>query len=142
MDKQQKGTDHQLSLEPNEFAEMISYIRNAECCRTDDMQIEEIFSYIAKLPVATEMKNVKLALKRVAEKKILDCEIPCRMKLGKSLVYAMHLNAGSILTADMICAKVNEPFGIAAEHFNDFIGRKLLIDVEFEENLMENHLIE
>lgn len=120
---------------------MISYIRDVESICLHDKNTRQILDYISKLPIASELNNVKLALKRVAEKKILDCEIACRMKLGKSLVYAMSLKAGSILSTDMICAKVSEPFGVSAEYFGDFIGRKLLIEVQFEENLIENHFI-
>lgn len=120
---------------------MISYIRDAEPICTNAIQNIHILNYISKFLTEIELNNVKLALQTVEVKKVLVCEIPCRMKLGKSLTYARFLKAGSILTADMICAKVSEPYGISAELFSDFIGRKLLIEVHYEENLMENHFV-
>ncbi|XP_037035635.1 sialic acid synthase [Bradysia coprophila] len=141
LDKKQKGTDHNLSLEPNEFKEMISRIRDAERISKDDMENEQILEIISRWSHATEVDNVRLALSGVAQKKILDCEMMCRMKLGKSLVYAKSLSRGPILTTDMIVAKVSEPFGISAERFDNFIGQRLVVDVRAEENLMENHFI-
>lgn len=118
---------------------MISHIRDAERVYTDDMNNEQILDFISKFSTTTEVNNVKVALTGVAQKKILDCEMSCRMKLGKSLVYAKSLVAGSILTADMILAKVSEPFGISGEHFDKFIGQRLIVNVRTEENVMENH---
>lgn len=139
LNNQQKGTDHKLSLEPNEFQRMISNIRNAETICTDSIKNIDILDYISNLSTETEVTNVKLALESVEEKKLLDCEIPCRVKLGKSLVYTQFLQEGTILTAHMICAKVSEPFGVSAEYYNNFIGKKLLVKVQYEENLLENH---
>lgn len=142
MDKHQKGTDHRLSLEPNEFKELISYIRDVEHISTKTIDSKDILNVLSNLmPNQNELNNVQLALKSVEQKKILDCEVPCRMKLGKSLVYSRFLKAGSILTADMICVKVSEPFGISAERFDEFVGRQLQTEVQFEENLMANHFI-
>lgn len=141
LDKYQKGTDHKLSLEPSEFKQLISHIRHAECIFTKSIANNEIMNFLSTFSNETELNNFKLAMKTVEQKAILECERPCQMKLGKSLVYSRFLELGSILTADMICAKVSEPFGISAERFDEFVGCKLLIEVNFEENLMENHFI-
>lgn len=142
MDNLQRGTDHKLSLEPNEFKELISYIRKVEHISLKTTDSKEILNNLSNLMTnETELKNVQLALKSVKQKKVLDCEMPCRMKLGKSLVYSKFLKPGSILTPEMISVKVSEPFGISAERFDEFIGRRLQTEVQFEENLMENHFV-
>lgn len=141
MDESQKGTDHKLSLEPNEFKQMISFIRGIELIRSNEiMSNGQILDYISRLSIATELNDVKSALNTVfVGKKILDCEMPCRMKLGKSLVYRNSLISGATLTEDDICAKVNEPFGISAEHFDKFVGQILIKDVRSDENLDDSH---
>lgn len=85
LDKQRKGTDHKLSLEPNEFKQMVSCIRDAERLSTNAIQHVQILNYMSTISNESELNDVKLALQTVEEKKILNCEIPCRMKLGKSL---------------------------------------------------------
>lgn len=143
LDKQQKGTDHQLSLEPIEFEHLIKKIRCIEekQITMDDGENEKILSFLSELVTDSELKEVQLALSPVDCKKILDCEIPCRLKLGKSLVYRMPLQCGTKLSENMICSKVSEPFGIPAERFDEFIGRMIHTNVESDDNIHETHFI-
>lgn len=137
MDKRQKGTDHKLSLEPDEFRQLISHIRLVENINFDNDQ--DLLNALSSFLPTNELDNVKLAIKPVDKKSVLDCEMICRLKLGKSLVYRNNLASGSKLQDDDICAKVNEPFGISAERFYKFVGRILIKDVVVDENLHETH---
>lgn len=142
MDKNQKGTDHRLSLEPHELKRMIHIIRGIETLETPhDTNAETILNILKQFGVdeTDELNAVKLALANVDGKRILNCELLCRNKLGKSLVYRNDLRAGSILTVDDVDAKVSEPFGISADRIDEFIGFTLNTDVAFDQNLMESH---
>lgn len=86
-----------------------------------------------------ELIDVKFAIAPLPRKSVLECEIPCRLKLGKSLVYRNSLKSGTTLTEDDICAKVSEPFGISAERFEEFIGKTLNKHVTEDENLDDNN---
>lgn len=143
LDKNQKGTDHRLSLEPHELKRMIHIIRGIETLKmphntNDDETILNILKQFG-VDETDELNAVKLALADVDGKQILDCELSCRNKLGKSLVYCNNLMAGSTLTVDDICAKVSEPFGVSADRIDEFIGYTLNVDVTFEQNLVESH---
>lgn len=140
MDKQQKGTDHKLSLEPAEFRQLISHIRLVENIAPNVIRNDQtILNALSALVSTKELDDVKLAIRTVEKKSVLECEMNCRLKLGKSLVYRSNLKSGTILTEDDICAKVNEPFGISAERFNEFVGHILLRDVVLDDNLDETH---
>lgn len=142
LDKQQKGTDHMLSLGPSEFNDLVSHIRHIEA-RVDAIPKYDntILTTIADLLDESYVESVKLALKPIDCKRILECELPCRLKLGKSLVYRTTLKFGTKITEDEICAKVSEPFGISAERIDEFIGRILSTDVLADETLDEAHFI-
>lgn len=141
LDKNQKGTDHRLSLEPDELKQLIRLIRGIEALETShDTTDDTILNILRRFDVDdVELSAVKLALGDVDGKQILDCERPCRNKLGKSLVYRNGLVVGTALAADDICVKVSEPFGVSAERIDEFIGFTLNADVTVDQNLMENH---
>lgn len=141
LDKNQKGTDHRLSLEPDEFKEMIRLIRGIEALeKPHDTTDDTILNILRQFHVDDiELSAVKLALVDVDGKQILDCERPCRNKLGKSLVYCNALGAGAVLAADDVCVKVSEPFGVSADRIDEFIGFTLNADVTVDQNLMESH---
>lgn len=132
LDKHQKGTDHPLSLEPIEFEKLIQQIRDIETNaptttsdQTDDNILQRLSQYVAE----SELDAVRLALKPVNGRELLDCERPCRQKLGKSLVFKNACAAGLRLEAAHMCAKVAEPFGCSAERLYEFVGRVLIQDV-------------
>lgn len=157
MDKQQKGTDHKLSLEPTELQQLITRIRSIETRLTgsidtdigidsndddddDDDQQTDFTLFLTQLLTDAELNDVKLALAPVAHgKHIQPCELACRLKLGKSLVYQGNLKCGATLNEHDICAKVSEPFGISAEHFDEFVGKVLTKNVCQDENLAIDH---
>lgn len=142
MDKRQKGTDHSLSLEPSELSKMIEIIRNIENeSHNAKLSNDEILKILMQFsPNAKDIESVTLALKsEVNEKKILDCEQSCKMKLGKSLVYKKALKSGTVLHEEDLCVKVSEPFGMPAELIDKFIGRKLCAIIKEDDNLSENH---
>lgn len=99
----------------------------------------EVLTQLSPILNDQEMDEVKRAFSPIEKKCILNCEMECRMKLGKSLVYRNNLQRGQKINEDDICAKVNEPFGISAEYYEDFIGKILQNDVNAEENVDEKH---
>lgn len=147
LDKQQKGTDHKLSLEPTELKQLISRIRQIEARSSHEMAVatgiddddDTILELLTPILSASELIEVKMALAPVQCKQIQKCEMECRLKLGKSLVYCGNLNIGTMLSENDICAKVSEPFGISAEHFDEFIGKILVKNVFEDENLSMEH---
>lgn len=142
LDKQQKGTDHKLSLEPAELRQLISCIRSIETdlpISTEDDQT--VLEFLSRSSIESDLAEVKMAMAPVQQKHVQECEMPCRLKLGKSLVYRNRLTCGMTLSRDDICAKVNEPFGISAEHFDDFIGKTLTKDVMEDDNLSKDHFL-
>ncbi|XP_031631388.1 sialic acid synthase [Contarinia nasturtii] len=139
LDKQQKGTDHKLSLEPAELKELITRIRSIENSLPTVTDEQTILDFLSTVLTKDELSDVKLAMASLPKKQILDCERPCRMKLGKSLVYRSHLKCGTTISPNDICAKVNEPFGISAEHYDNYLGKMLNKNVVTDENLDESH---
>lgn len=142
MDRTQKGTDHKLSLEPNEFKQLIQQIRHIESSMpsVDSLSDGEILQRLAQYIDESGLNEIKLALKPITGKKVLDCEIPCQQKLGKSLVFKRYLEAGSNIEAVDMCAKVAEPFGLSAERLHEFVGRELAENVYTDDSVTESKL--
>lgn len=142
LDKTQKGTDHRLSLEPMDFRKMVDNIRAIEAAKVSPQTNEEILAILSQYaPSDIELESVAMALPEVSAKEILECEMLCRRKLGKSLVYRGDLAAGDALSRDDIDVKVSEPFGITAERLDEFIGRELRAEVTGDDRLEENHFV-
>ena len=76
LDKSMKGSDHQCSLNPNEFSEMTKAIRTME------------------LALGSPVKT------------FLQCENACFQKLGKSVVASENLQSGTILDLKHLKIKV------------------------------------
>lgn len=142
MDRTQKGTDHKLSLEPAEFKQLIRQIRRIESSipDIDYFSDDEILQRLSQHTSESGLDEIKLALKPVTGKTILDCEIPCQQKLGKSLVFKRYLEAGSNIQATDMCAKVTEPFGLSAERLYEFIGCELAENVNADDSVIESKL--
>lgn len=142
LDKHQKGTDHKLSLEPIELQQLVARIRSIEThlpCGIDDVDDKTVLELLKPLLNEPELNDVKMALTPVQCKQIQTCEMECRLKLGKSLVYRGDLKIGTTLSEHDICIKVSEPFGISAEHFDEFIGKILKQNVFNDGNLAIEH---
>ncbi|XP_023216780.1 sialic acid synthase-like isoform X2 [Centruroides sculpturatus] len=103
-----KGSDHVASLEPQEFKQLVRQIR-----------------------------NVELAL-GTTEKVLRDSEIPCYEKLGKTIVAAKFIPAGTVLTEDMLDVKVAEPKGRRAEELSELIGRTAKHDVSYDHSITDD----
>lgn len=141
--------DHSCSLVPDELALLVQMIRIAEKKQlkskdTDSVVdlVKSIISEIGHLYLLKHMDELKSALIDVNEneKKLLDCEISCFNKLGKTLVYAHDIPAGKVTTKTDFDIKVNIVKGVPTERINLFIGKRLLKDVEFEEAVQFEHI--
>ncbi|CAG2174521.1 unnamed protein product [Oppiella nova] len=111
LDKTMKGTDHSCSLEPQEFAQMVTQIRNLE-----------------------------LALTPHRPKCRQESEWSCYRKLGKSIVAKQFLSKGTVLSLDLIDIKVAEPFGINASKVFDILGLRVNKDIGFDESIQFDDL--
>ncbi|XP_017474549.1 PREDICTED: sialic acid synthase [Rhagoletis zephyria] len=133
LDKKQKGSDHKCSLEPHEFGSLVKHIKNL--AKLGTLNNEQIFEILGQ-------KNViELALKEVKHRIVLPSELPCKIKLGKSIVTAKYLKAGDSLKRSDLCIKVSEPNGIPADHFDSVIGRILKCDIDEDSPILFSHLI-
>lgn len=133
IDKNQKGSDHSLSLTPNEMKDLVMKIRFIEKIQV----LENILEIVTKNKLFLDPEEVIFqACKPVVERIIFPCELDCRNKLGKSIVYTRNLPTGHILSSTDITIKVSEPSGISAEYFEDAINKMLRHDV-FADNAVE-----
>ena len=137
-----KRVPTQLSLEPIELKQLITRIRSIETQLPDWIDHDNdgtIFRLLTPILGQSELNDVKMALAPVKCKQIQNCEMECRFKFGKSLVYHSNLKSGTTLSEYAICAKVSEPFGTSAEHFDKFIGKILIKKINQDENLTIEH---
>uniref|UniRef100_T1IIV7 N-acetylneuraminate-9-phosphate synthase n=1 Tax=Strigamia maritima TaxID=126957 RepID=T1IIV7_STRMM len=111
LDKTWKGSDHQASLEPAEFAQLVNQVR-----------------------------VVELALGS-PEKHLLACEVPCYEKLGKTVVAVRDLSKGQVLTQEMLRIKVAEPKGWKAEKIHELIGRTLIRDIACDDSIKSQDIL-
>lgn len=133
LDKNQKGSDHSLSLTPIEMKDLVTKIRFIEKIQV----VENILQIVTKHKLFLDPEEVILkACKPVVERVIFPCELDCRNKLGKSIVYTKNLTLGHTLSITDITIKVSEPPGISAEYFEDAINKTLRHDV-FADNAVE-----
>ncbi|EDM69038.1 Type III antifreeze protein:CBS domain:NeuB family, partial [Moritella sp. PE36] len=96
-----EGTDHKVSLLPNELKEMVKQIR----------QVEEGLG-CDKTP-----------------REITQGELMNRENLAKSLVAIRHIKPGEIITRDMV--EIKSPGqGLQPNRLNDLIGKKVDRDIE------------
>ncbi|XP_017103198.2 sialic acid synthase [Drosophila bipectinata] len=126
LDKNQKGSDHRCSLEPNELRELIEKINHFEL-KNNSLSVGDVMQ---KLNGGQDLVK---ALRDVREKEILLCELPCRDKLGKSIVAARSLPKGHILEPSDMAIKVSQPNGETAEKYFDLIGKELIVNVGEDE---------
>ncbi|VEN41492.1 unnamed protein product [Callosobruchus maculatus] len=111
LDKQQKGTDHNCSLEPREFKQLVTNIRNLEKALGQSV------------------------------KKIQSSEMACYEKLGKTIVYSKHLLKGHSITFGDLDIKVAEPRGIDGSKIDSIYGKILNKNIEKDESLQPTHLL-
>lgn len=147
LDRNQKGSDHKVSLEPDQLKQLTEMVRNLEkCLKTSEFTSkgdDSIIKIIQELnpSIDENVEKLKLALTPISTRYIFDCEYDCFNKLGKSLVYRRSLREGSVLTAEDICAKVSEPSGIPADRYFHFVGLTLQEDVFVDDNVIHTHFL-
>lgn len=74
------------------------------------------------------------------ELKCLDSELKARANARRSLVTLCDIKAGTTLTEDMLTFK-RPGTGILANRFDEFVGKKILVDVKEDTILQENMFI-
>lgn len=134
LNKQFKGTDHQCSLEPQEMIAMIDNFHKLKFLLEEANNSEkngEVGRWVMqKILGESGMERIQSALLPVeARSGPFLCEIPCKLKLGKSLVASKDLKQGAVLRRKDLEVKVSEPQGISAEHYNCVIGSILNVDI-------------
>lgn len=111
LDRTLSGPDHLASLEPNELANMVKSIRNIELA---------ISGNGIKEASESEKKNIEI--------------------VRKSLHYNSNLNVGHILKEEDFLI-IRPGTGISPMRINDYIGKKLLVSVNENDLLSENHFL-
>lgn len=97
-----RGDDWMVSLEPEEFARMVNYVRRAEQCLG------------------------------IADKKPLACEEQTRIFKRKSIVARRGIKKGETIGWDMLCYKIPGTAGITPVRADELIGRIAACDMEAE----------
>uniref|UniRef100_A0A6P4ER58 N-acetylneuraminate-9-phosphate synthase n=1 Tax=Drosophila rhopaloa TaxID=1041015 RepID=A0A6P4ER58_DRORH len=134
LDKGQKGSDHQCSLEPQELGTLTRAITNFNLSAIP-LSPKEI---LQKLNGGQELEE---ALQDAQCKTILPCELPCRNKLGKSIVAARTINKGHRLQLTDIAIKVSEPSGLTAESYMTIIGKEVTDNLGEDEPIFGSSII-
>ena len=141
LDKNQKGTDHSLSLVPNELNLLTTQLKIIHRDFKSVNNLTEIIKIMEGHLEYTDTAAVSKAYDSFYSKEIHPWELDCYNKLGKSLVYAKYLNKGHILTSNDMCVKVSEPKGISPDKFHDVIGSVLKADVLCDTPLQFDHIV-
>ncbi|XP_017874838.1 PREDICTED: sialic acid synthase [Drosophila arizonae] len=139
LDKNQKGSDHRCSLDPNEMetlARSIVEFKSNDYLSCPSLTSAEVISILGG---GKELEQA-LCESKTNKKYILECELPCRFKLGKSIVASRNLLKGQIIQAADIAIKVSEPSGIFAEKYFEIINKQLTDNVNEDEPITEHVL--
>ena len=113
-DKSLEGPDHQASLLPEEFAQLIQM----------SAEIKKAYSF-----------------RKIPDRKLSQGALLNKENLGKSIVAARDLDAGTIL--DLSCLEIRSPGqGITPDRMSDLIGKRIIKPVHKHDFLFENHFSE
>lgn len=138
LDKNQKGSDHIVSLDPRDIAELVKKVRLIEKNVRLPVPSDDLLNAVTKLNLFDDPVGfIARACGPVRQKSILPCELMCKHKLGKSLVYARDLRKGHRLAEMDINVKVSEPNGIPAELHDETVGKEVMRDVCHDEPVMD-----
>lgn len=141
LDKNQKGSDHIVSLDSQDVAKLVEKVRLIEKNVRLPVLSDDLLNAVTKLNLfENPLGFIAQACRPVQQKSILPCELMCKHKLGKSLVYARDLRQGHRLNEMDINVKVSEPNGIPAELYDETVGRELMRDVCFDDAVMDADL--
>lgn len=145
LDKNQKGSDHCLSLNPNEFRMLVEKVRLIERnVQQLPVNLDDLLNVVVELNL---FENPQGFIAKACQpdgntpKSILPCELMCKHKLGKSLVYMRDMKAGERLMESDIGVKVSEPNGIPAEFHDDVVGKELKCDVSYDDPIIESDIM-
>lgn len=143
LDKSQKGSDHCVSLDPTELCLLVKKVRLIETNVRLPVMPDELLKSVTKLKLfENPLGFIAQACGPVEPKSIFPCELMCKHKLGKSLVFARDMTKGQHLMDTDIAVKVSEPSGIPAEFYDDvIIGHKLTNDVYRDDPVLSADII-
>jgi len=88
-----------------------------------------------------DLRKGQVKRQEVEHKTILPCELPCRNKLGKSIVAARSLEKGHMLQLVDLAIKVSEPSGLTAEAYLDLVGKELAGNIGEDEPIHGSSII-
>ncbi|XP_063963547.1 sialic acid synthase-like [Lytechinus pictus] len=111
MDKSWKGNDHEASLNPQELAELVREIR------------------IVERSLGSRVKEMR------------ECELPTFNKLGKSVVAAKDIPAGTVITKEMLTVKVAVPKGILPETIYNLIGKRTAKALSYDDSVEQDAIV-
>lgn len=141
LDKSQKGSDHIVSLDPRDIASLVETVRLIEKNVQLPVMPNDLLGVVTELNLfENPLGFIARACGAVRRKSILPCELMCKHKLGKSLVYARDLKKGRCLVEMDINVKVSEPNGIPAEFYDDVVGKELKRDVCYDDPVTETDI--
>jgi sialic acid synthase len=143
LDKNQKGSDHCVSLDPSELRALVEKIRLIERnVQQLPVMLDDLLDVVVELNLFDNpLGFITKACQPIGNdtpKSILPSELMCKHKLGKSLVYSRDIPAGWCLIEDDVCVKVSEPNGIPAEFYDNIIGKELKCDVSYDHPVIES----
>ena len=127
LDRNMKGSDHKCSLTPPELGQLVRLLR--EGAPMDRLP--------ALLPGTQQ--EVEAALGSPT-KAVLDCELTCRAKLGKTLVAARRIPRGTTISSDWTAIKVAQPPGIDPRNTDLYLGLTADTDIEQDEAIQPQFL--
>lgn len=134
LDKNQKGSDHIVSLDPRELSLLVEKVRLIEKNVQLPVMPDDLLDVVTKLNLFENPQGfIAPACEPVTRKSILPCELLCKHKLGKSLVYSRDLRKGQRLGELDINVKVSEPNGIPAEFYDDVVSKEVMRDVCYDD---------
>lgn len=141
LDKNQKGSDHIVSLDPRDVALLVAKVRLIEKNVQLPVMPDDLLDVVTKLNLfENPLGFIARACEPVERKSILPCELMCKHKLGKSLVYARDLSKGQRLVETDLNVKVSEPNGIPAEFYDDVVGKEVKHDVCYDDPVMSSDI--
>lgn len=138
LDRNQKGSDHIVSLDPRDLTLLVEKVRLIEKNVQLPVMLNDLLEVVTGLNLfENPLGFIARACKPVGRKSILPCELMCKHKLGKSLVYSRELSKGHRLIETDLNVKVSEPNGIPAEFYDSFVGKEIIHDVCYDDPVME-----
>lgn len=138
LDRNQKGSDHIVSLDPRDLSLLVEKIRLIEKNVQLPVILHDLLEVVTGLNLfENPLGFIARACEPVGGKSILPCELMCKHKLGKSLVYSRELTKGHRLIETDLNVKVSEPNGVPAEFYDFYVGKKIMHDVCYDDPVME-----